>query len=40
MASARADRMDRVIGLKVGADDFTGKPFSEKKPLALRSFMV
>lgn len=31
MLTARADEMDRVIGLSVGADDYLAKPFSPRE---------
>jgi two-component system KDP operon response regulator KdpE len=31
MLTARADETDRVIGLRLGADDYVGKPFSLKE---------
>ena len=34
MLTARADEMDRVVGLQVGADDYLSKPFSMRELLA------
>ena len=34
MLTARADEMDRVLGLDLGADDYMGKPFSVPELLA------
>ena len=34
MLTARADEMDRVIGLEVGADDYVTKPFSLQEVVA------
>ena len=34
MLTARADEMDRVVGLEVGADDYLAKPFSMRELLA------
>jgi two-component system phosphate regulon response regulator OmpR len=34
MLSARADEIDRIIGLEVGADDYLGKPFNPRELLA------
>ena len=34
MVTARADELDRVIGLEVGADDYVTKPFSVNELLA------
>ena len=34
IVSARGDEMDRVVGLKVGADDYVTKPFSRPELLA------
>ena len=34
MLTARAEEMDRVIGLSVGADDYVTKPFSAKELIA------
>ena len=34
MLSAKGDEIDRVVGLKVGADDYVAKPFSRPELLA------
>ena len=34
VVSARGDEIDRVVGLKVGADDYVAKPFSRPELLA------
>ena len=34
MLTARADEVDRVLGLEVGADDYLSKPFSMRELLA------
>lgn len=34
MLTARADEIDRVVGLEVGADDYVCKPFSPREVLA------
>jgi len=34
MLTARADEIDRVVGLEVGADDYIAKPFSMRELLA------
>ncbi|WP_233245336.1 response regulator [Caulobacter sp. D4A] len=34
MLSARDDETDRLIGLELGADDYIGKPFSQKELIA------
>ena len=34
MLSAKGDEIDRVVGLKVGADDYVSKPFSRPELLA------
>jgi DNA-binding response OmpR family regulator len=34
MLTARADEIDRVVGLEVGADDYLAKPFSMRELLA------
>jgi len=34
MLTARADEIDRVVGLEVGADDYPTKPFSMRELLA------
>src|SRR5471030_2725451 len=34
MLTARADEIDRVIGLEIGADDYVTKPFSTRELLA------
>ena len=34
MLTARADEMDKVIGLEIGADDYVTKPFSMRELLA------
>jgi phosphate regulon transcriptional regulator PhoB len=34
MLTARADEVDRVVGLEVGADDYVPKPFSPKELVA------
>lgn len=40
MVSAKADEMDKVVGLEVGADDYLTKPFSLRELLArIRSVM-
>ncbi len=35
MMSAKADEIDRVVGLEVGADDYVAKPFSVRELIAL-----
>jgi DNA-binding response OmpR family regulator len=35
MLSARAEEIDRVVGLRVGADDYVAKPFSTRELIAL-----
>ena len=34
VVSAKGDEIDRVVGLKVGADDYVSKPFSRPELLA------
>ena len=34
MLTARAEELDRVLGLEMGADDYVGKPFSPKELVA------
>jgi two-component system, OmpR family, phosphate regulon response regulator PhoB len=34
MVTAKADEVDRVVGLELGADDYVGKPFSPKELVA------
>lgn len=34
MLTARADEVDRIIGIEMGADDYMGKPFSPRELLA------
>ncbi len=34
MLTARADEIDRVLGLEIGADDYIAKPFSMRELLA------
>ncbi len=34
MVTARADEMDRIVGLELGADDYITKPFSAKEVVA------
>jgi len=34
MLTARADEVDRVVGLELGADDYMAKPFSPKELVA------
>ncbi len=34
MLTARADEMDRVVGLEIGADDYVVKPFSPRELIA------
>lgn len=34
MLTARADALDRIIGLEVGADDYLGKPFEPRELVA------
>ncbi len=34
MMSSRADEVDRVMGLELGADDYVGKPFSQREVVA------
>ncbi|PLX36430.1 MAG: DNA-binding response regulator [Hyphomicrobiales bacterium] len=34
MLTARADEVDRIIGLELGADDYLGKPFNPRELLA------
>src|SRR5512134_1316616 len=34
MLTARADEVDRIVGLEMGADDYLGKPFSPRELLA------
>ncbi|NMD71740.1 response regulator transcription factor [Bacillus sp. DNRA2] len=40
MVTAKADEMDKIVGLEVGADDYITKPFSLRELLArIRSFL-
>lgn len=34
MLTARADEVDRIVGLELGADDYLGKPFNPRELLA------
>lgn len=34
LISARTDRLDRILGLEMGADDYIGKPFEAREILA------
>lgn len=34
MLTARADEVDRIVGIEMGADDYLGKPFSPRELLA------
>src|SRR5471032_825049 len=34
MLTARADDVDRIVGLEIGADDYLGKPFNPRELLA------
>ncbi len=34
MLTARADEVDRIVGLEMGADDYIGKPFSPRELVA------
>src|ERR1700686_256421 len=34
MLTARADDVDRIVGLELGADDYLGKPFNPRELLA------
>jgi two-component system OmpR family response regulator len=40
MLTARADEVDRIVGLEMGADDYLAKPFSPRELLArIRSIL-